>query len=133
MKSLRQRRRILGEIFVTIRIPDCIIRVGDCKIPCRCLSVRKVIGTRDNIEVTHFMDQRASFRVRAGHWGRPEGSAEINIIGLIRIHVGVHVRLRARAIKVDIGVIHRIGDGCEIVSDRVISSGSKHTKPGRVS
>jgi hypothetical protein len=130
--ALWQRRRIFGKVFVIIRVPDCIIRVVDGKIHCSSLAVRKIISSSHHVEVAHFMDQRASLRISAGHWRRPERSAQIDIVWLIRIHVCIHIRLRARAIEANAGVIHRIGDGGEVAFDRVVAGGSKHTKPGCV-
>jgi len=125
-------RRIFGKVFVIIRVLDCIIRVADGQIPCGGLTVRKIIGTCDHIEVTHLMDERPRFRICACKRSRPKGSAQVDIVRLIRIHIGIHIRLRARAIEVNAGVIHRIGDGGEIAFDCVVSGGTKHSKPGCV-
>lgn len=126
-------RRIFGKVFVIIRVLDCVIRVVDGKIPCGGLTVRKILCTCDYIEVAHLMDERPRFRVRACKRSRPKCSTQIDIVRLIRIHIGIHIRLRARAIEVNTGVIHRIGDGGEIAFDRVVPGGSKHTKPGCIS
>ena len=114
---------------MTVGISHGAIRIVDGKISRGSLPVGKIIGPSHNIEVAHLMDERPGFGIRARQRSRPECAAQIDIVRLIRIHISIHIRLCACAIEENTGVIHRIGDGGEIAFDRVVSGGTKHTKP----
>ena len=105
------------------------IRVVNGKVPRGSLPIGKIVGPSHNIEVAHLMDQRSRLRICACKRSRPKSSAQIDIVRLIRIHVGIHIRLRTRAIESNIGVIHRVGDGGEMAFDHIVAGGTKHTKP----
>ena len=53
------------------------------------LPIHPVIGTSNDIEMTHFMNQGTRLGIRTHSRSRPEGIAHGNIVGWIRIHVGV--------------------------------------------
>ena len=77
------------------------------------------------------MHQGAALRVGAGHWGIPERAADVDLVRLGRVHVGV-VTLLAAAIDDDVLVVEAILDRREVGFDRGLAGRGDGAEPLRV-
>ena len=118
--ALWQRWSVFCEVFVTVGIGNRGIGIGIREVPGSRLPVDDIICASDHVEVTHFVDQGASLRVSARKRRLPEDPAQINIVRLVRIYIGIIV-LPALAVKGYAGVGHCIGDGRKVALYRVIA------------
>ncbi len=89
---------------MTVSIGDGSIRIGIGQIPGSRLAVDHIVSTRDHIEVTHFVDECACLRVCAGERRLPECLAQVNIVRLVRVDIGI-VLLLALAVKRDACIV----------------------------
>ena len=98
-----------------------ILRIG--------LAICPVIGACNHGKVTHLVDNRASLRVCACHGRSPKSTAEVDIVRLIGIYIGI-VFLLASTIEFHRSSVHRIADGAEMCSDCAVARSRKSSEPG---
>ena len=77
------RRCVFREIFVAVGVFDGAFRVLQSQTLGGGLPVSIIGGSGHDAEMTHFMDERSRFRIRAGRRRAPEGVAQVNRVRLV--------------------------------------------------